>query len=279
MPKFRRAVVGGTFDHLHLGHVALIRAAFRVGREVAVGVTTDRFLVAHPKPDSALIQPYATRVRVLRRFLATEYPRARWTTGALDDPFGGSVLPGVDVLVVSAETANGADLVNAERRRLGRSPVPVATVPIVLADDLGPISSRRIRAGEIDREGHRRAPIRVGVAADLPEALPVMVRTIRRAFRSARVAPRPAPLGRPRGASAPRAAVLAGRAMIGTEFAVGLAGRPPGPWTVVIRSPSVLLPPRRIRPGTIPALERGLYALLRPGVERNAFPSPRTSRR
>jgi pantetheine-phosphate adenylyltransferase len=278
MPKYGHVVLGGTFDHLHVGHVALFRAAFRLGRSVSVGVTTDRYLAAHPKPDAALVQPYATRVRLLRRYLAEAFPGRTARLAPLEDRFGGSVLPGVDLLVVSAETAARGELVNQERRRLGHAPVPIAVIPIVLADDLGPVSSRRIRAGEIDREGHRRSPIKVGLAADAAEVMPVLVRATRRAYRLARVFPRPAPLGRVRGAAAPRAAVLAARAIGGAELAVGVAGRAPGPWSVVVRSTAVVLPARRLPTPNLGTLEREVGRMLRPGFERKAFPPRRASR-
>ncbi|HYA57437.1 MAG TPA: pantetheine-phosphate adenylyltransferase [Thermoplasmata archaeon] len=277
MPRFGHAVLGGTFDHLHVGHVALLRAAFRVGRKVSIGVTTDQYLAAHPKPDAALVQPFTVRSRALRRFLASEFSHRKWELGPLDDPFGRSVHPGVDAVIVSAETAARGELVNQERRRLGNPPIPIVVVPVVLADDLAPVSSRRIRAGEIDREGRRRAPLRFGVAADAPEVQATLLRAVRHAFRLARVFPRPAPLGRPRGAAAPRAAVLAERAISGTDLAIGVAGHPPGPWSMVLRSPTVALPARRIRVTGTVALEREVARLLRPGIKRNAFGPPRPS--
>jgi pantetheine-phosphate adenylyltransferase len=279
VPKFGHAVLGGTFDHLHVGHVALFRAAFRTGRTVSIGVTTDRYLAAHPKPDAALVQPYATRRRLLRRFLTEEFPTRRWQTAPLEDRFGGSVLPGVDVLITSAETAARGELVNQERRRLGHPPVPIVIVPLVLADDLGPVSSRRIRSGEIDRDGHRRSPIKVGIAVDAPEARAATLRAVRRAFHLARLFPRPAPLARPHGAAGPRAAVLAARAIGGTDLAVGVAGHAGGPYAVVLRSATIVLPPRRLPAGTPAELAAALARFLRPGGERNAFGPGRRSGR
>ena len=50
MRRYGRVALGGTFDRLHVGHVALLRTAFHIGDEVAVGLTSRRFLTAHPKP-------------------------------------------------------------------------------------------------------------------------------------------------------------------------------------------------------------------------------------
>ena len=38
-----RAVLGGTFSRLHLGHKAMIDAAFNVADEVIVGLTSDKY--------------------------------------------------------------------------------------------------------------------------------------------------------------------------------------------------------------------------------------------
>jgi len=180
-----RVVLGGTFDHLHAGHEALLATAFRTGARVAIGLTTPAYLTAHPKPTAEGVQPYPVRRRALARWLAARYPRARWEIRPISDRFGGSIDDGVAALVVSADTLQGGRAVNAERRRRGRGAVPIRVVPLALADDLEPISSRRIRADEIDRNGRRRARIRVAVDARRPDDRHAAEEGLRRAFRRA----------------------------------------------------------------------------------------------
>lgn len=38
--KFNNSIVGGTFDHLHLGHKKLIDAAFKQSTRVTIGLAT-----------------------------------------------------------------------------------------------------------------------------------------------------------------------------------------------------------------------------------------------
>ncbi len=151
------AILGGTFDHLHRGHAALLAAAFARAERVRIGLTTAAFLRAHPKPWPDRIEPYATRRRRLARFLSAHWPARRWSIVALHDPWGASVEPGPDLLVVSDETRTALRAIRTERRRRGLPPLAVAVVPTVRAADGRPIASRRIRAGTIDRAGRRRA--------------------------------------------------------------------------------------------------------------------------
>ncbi|MFZ0698673.1 MAG: pantetheine-phosphate adenylyltransferase [Thermoplasmata archaeon] len=163
MARFPVVVLGGTFDRLHVGHEALLNTAFRVGRDVGIGLTTAHFLRGHSKPFAGLIAPYVARRRSLAAWLRRHHSDRTWWIAPLDDDFGRSVEPGMSALVVSADTMVGARAVNRERRRRGLPPVTIVAVPLVLADDLRPVSSRRVRAGIIDRRGRRlsRVPIRV----------------------------------------------------------------------------------------------------------------------
>ncbi len=262
------AVLGGTFDHFHVGHAALLDTAFRVGRTVSVGVTTDRYLALHPKPEPETLQPYAARARAVRRYLAARHPADRFRTVPLDDRFGRSVGEGVDRLVVSAETVGGARAVNAERRRLGRRPLPVVVVPLVLADDLEPVSARRIRAGTIDRHGRRCSPIRVGVEVEDDRDRAAARLAVRRVFRSSRVDSRPAARPTGRRTAAARATRLARDGAIGRDLGVGVARDPRGGWAVAESSRSVALAPRRVLSGGPDRLERALEELMRPPVGR-----------
>ncbi len=247
MRRYRLAVLGGTFDHLHVGHQALLASAFRVGEEVAVGLTTDRFVSDHPKPLARRIQPFAVRRTALARWVRRNFPRRTWWVVPLENPIGRSVDPGVGALVVSRDTVAGGRAVNRERRRLGRPALPLVVVPLALADDLEPVSSRRVRAGAIRADGRRLAPIRVAIAVDDLNDRPAVERALRRVF--------------------PRVRILmtaASRAAASADLSVRIARRRPTGWTATERSPRVRLRPRPI-PGSRPTdLERGLVGLLRP---------------
>jgi len=260
-----RAVLGGTFDRLHIGHESLLETAFRVGREVGVGITSERYLADHPKPDGAPLQTYAVRRRHLTAWLRRHHPDRSWKVVALDEPFGGSVAPGVGVLVVSADTVDGGAAVNDERRRRGLPPVPIVVVPLALADDLSPVASRRIRAGTIDRNGRRRSPIRVELRTSVPSDARAAGRAIRAAFPQAVVVPRPAGARSLSTKSPPRPSR---RAVPSAELSVTVARWHDGGWTVTERSPYVTLLPVRIRGRRPSQLARGLRSLLRPSTGR-----------
>jgi cytidyltransferase-like protein len=268
------AVLGGTFDHLHLGHATLLSSAFRVGRSVSVGLTTDRYVAAHPKPLGDRIQSYATRRRALTRWIDRHYRGRTYRVSPLENRFGRSVEEGVDVLVLSADTLSGGRAVNAERRRLGRPLIPLEVVPVVLADDLRPISSRRVRAGEVDRQGRRRSPIEVGVGVGDRRDLASVVRAVRAVFPAARV--RIASSGGSPAAQRPveQARSLARRAIRGRELALGVARSARGGWTVVERTATAELGPRAFPPLPQPAFGRALRGLLSPAVERKTFDTP-----
>lgn len=270
-PRYGHAVLGGTFDHFHVGHAALLERAFRLGREVSVGVTTEGFIAQHPKPTAERLQPFAARRRAVERWVRARHPGRSVRVVPLADTFGRSVEEGVDVLVVSVDTRNGGRAVNAERRRLGRAPVPLEVVPVVLADDLRPVSSRRIRSGEIDRWGHRRAPIRVGVAASNVLDRSVLRSAVRAVFPRASVVTRTVPA--PRRASSPssRARALAAGAVRGCDLGVGLARSQQGGWQIVERTPAFPLAPHRLPPRPPGGLRRAIVRWLSPHLGRKAF--------
>ncbi|MEM3906760.1 MAG: adenylyltransferase/cytidyltransferase family protein, partial [Nitrososphaerota archaeon] len=43
-PRFKLAGVGGTFDNIHVGHLALLNIAFRLAEKVYIGCTTDELV-------------------------------------------------------------------------------------------------------------------------------------------------------------------------------------------------------------------------------------------
>jgi cytidyltransferase-like protein len=149
--KYKMVATGGTFDHLHRGHIALLARSFDAGDAVVIGVTSDAFALKEGKnPD----QSYEERVRLLKAFLHRDFPGRKYIITKLDDYFGpGIASPEVQAIVVTRETEKRVSIANALRKEKGYPPLKTVIVDLVLAGDSKPISSTRIRKGEIDAEG------------------------------------------------------------------------------------------------------------------------------
>jgi len=124
-------------------------------------VTSDAFAAKMGKsPD----QSYAARVAALERLLSSRYPGRQYIIAQLDDYFGpGIASPEVQAIVVTDETAQRVPLANTLRATKGYPPLDVVSVGYVMAEDRKPISSTRIRNGEIDQQGRlkgRKAPLK-----------------------------------------------------------------------------------------------------------------------
>jgi pantetheine-phosphate adenylyltransferase len=156
--KYKSIAAGGTFDHIHKGHRALLKRAFETGKVVIIGVTSDDFASASGK---AILHNFERRKNQLRNYLAKEYPRRRYELTKLESNFGpGMFTKEIEAIVVSSETAPRVTEANKRRRELGLEDLKVEEVPMIMAQDKNKISSTRIRSGEIDTEGNvlRRAP-------------------------------------------------------------------------------------------------------------------------
>jgi pantetheine-phosphate adenylyltransferase len=150
---FQEVAIGGTFDVLHRGHKILLRTAFRAGDRVLIGLSRNGFVRRLVK--NHRVDPYQKRKRELASFLRKEQLFERAKIIPLDDPYGPAINDStISALVVSRMTKKMADKINTIRRRRGLKPLPVLTIGMVVAEDFEPISSTRIRAGEIDREGY-----------------------------------------------------------------------------------------------------------------------------
>ncbi|NNN17589.1 MAG: pantetheine-phosphate adenylyltransferase [Thermoplasmata archaeon] len=258
MARFPVVVLGGTFDRLHVGHEALLSSAFRVGRKVGIGLTTTEFLRGRPKPRTELIASYRARRRALATWVRRHYPDRAWWIAPLDDGFGRSVEPGVSALVVSSDTREGARAVNRERRRRGLPPVVVVTVPLVLADDLQPVSSRRIRARIIDRRGRRLSRIPIHVRAP-SAARPAIRAALEAVYRSPRI--RWSAPGEPPSASQRD---RERRCPSEIDLEVRLRSRPYLMWSIAIEASPIRLPEIRVRARSAEELERSVRERIRP---------------
>src|SRR2546422_5902361 len=177
-----RIAMGGTFDILHPGHEALLNAAFSLGGEVFIGLTTD----AMARQGRDKVTPFRIRKRRLEAWL-TKHGYAGWAIGPLEDPYGPAVSEPFDAIVVSEDREGVAKALNDERVRRGLPPLAIHVVPIVLAEDDRPIASRRIRAKEIDRRGKLLRPLRANVGATNPLKIPAGSKVLGTPFAKPRI--------------------------------------------------------------------------------------------
>jgi pantetheine-phosphate adenylyltransferase len=144
--KYHKVAVGGTFDRFHQGHRILLEKAFQIGEKVLIGVTSDEF-----GGEKGEIEPCNVRMSNLNSLLEG---KSNYLFARLEEHYGPTVEDeSIDALVVSQETEHTAQEINHIRRKKGLKPLDIITICMVLAEDGKPISSTRIRQGEIDKKG------------------------------------------------------------------------------------------------------------------------------
>lgn len=154
--KYASVFVAGTFEGLHAGHRFLLARAFEAGECVTIGLTSDAF-VHHHKLDK-LVQ-FNERKRVLEVWLTAQKLDARATIIPIDDPYEPAAsMAHLDALIVTAENKKRGEEINTLRQGRSLQPLTLIEVPIVAAQDGKPLSSTRVRNGEVDADGRLVMP-------------------------------------------------------------------------------------------------------------------------
>jgi phosphopantetheine adenylyltransferase len=150
--RHRTLTVGGTFWPLHRGHRQLLDAAFSDGLEVFIGLTSDG--MTRSKDPSGSIPSYGTRKRDLLRYLREKGFAERAHVFRIEDEYGFAAdFSNLQAIAVTEESLPNAKKINVRRTSRGMEPLDIVMVDLVSAEDGRPISSQRIRSGEIDGEG------------------------------------------------------------------------------------------------------------------------------
>jgi len=149
---YKLVALGGTFDVLHAGHRHLLSEAFKLGDVVLIGVTNDQLVLTLHKRHQ--VRSFSSRVRDLNGFLKTRCWVSRARVTALHEPYGPAARrKKLQALIVSKGTLASARRLNRLRRQNGLQPLDLFVVDLLKAADGKPISTTRIRNGEIDVQG------------------------------------------------------------------------------------------------------------------------------
>ncbi|MCL2359805.1 MAG: pantetheine-phosphate adenylyltransferase [Nitrososphaerota archaeon] len=152
MKPYKKVAVGGTFDELHSGHKALLNCAFEVGEQVVIGLTSDAFVMQISKPHKTA--SYTERCQRLEAYLAQMGLVGRVQIVPLTDSYGLMLSArDIEALIVSEETQKIGKVINQKRRDAGYPSIQLVVVDMVPAQNHRPISTTRIRRGEIDHNG------------------------------------------------------------------------------------------------------------------------------
>jgi pantetheine-phosphate adenylyltransferase len=152
MKTYKKVAVGGTFDELHRGHKVLLLKAFEVGERVVIGLTSDDLVSKMGKPH--VTANYEERRLGLQAFLTDLGLWSRTEVTSLFDPYGSLINDlGIQALVVSEETKPITLKINERRLSAGLPELKIIAITMVPSQNCGPISTTRIRKGEMDREG------------------------------------------------------------------------------------------------------------------------------
>ena len=152
MKSFDLVAMGGTFDVIHNGHMALLKKSFSISSKVIIGLSSDQLAIKRGK---SLVNDYSKRFSLLESTIEKNFPNSSYEISKLENDFGPAVVEGsVKALVVSEETSAKGLHLNELRAERNLPPVEIVVVPMVLAEDGKAISSTRIKNSEIDSNGN-----------------------------------------------------------------------------------------------------------------------------
>ncbi|ORX66158.1 hypothetical protein DL89DRAFT_217540, partial [Linderina pennispora] len=128
---FPHVALGGTFDHLHIGHkILLTAAALTATQKLTIGVSAETLLVKKKYKD--YLEPYRARELGVLLFLRRIRKDIIFELEPLYDIYGPTIVDAsVAALVVSQETLNGCEVLNDKRGERGMPPMQILAVDLV----------------------------------------------------------------------------------------------------------------------------------------------------
>jgi len=146
-----KVCIGGTFNQFHKGHKLLIdKAIKKAGKKgyLFIGITEGSINTKKKN-----IKPFEERKKALKKYIGEKKTIPEIEIKPLKDKYGPSVDKDFNAIIVSPDTKITADEINMKRKKIGKKPLDIIQIPLVLADDGKPISSSRIAEKKINENG------------------------------------------------------------------------------------------------------------------------------
>ena len=126
--------MGGTFDHMHLGHKLLLTQACLLTKDVLhIGVTGDALLVK--KAYAEYLEPFAVRRKAVIDFISALTSHAKVEIFELNDPVGiAATNPNLTACILTREVEKGGKMINEARLNNNLAPVELVFVDMILCE-------------------------------------------------------------------------------------------------------------------------------------------------
>ncbi len=156
--KYKFCVVGGTFDHIHMGHKTLLTTALMFSEKLLVCITSDAYVKKMRKIAEDRIEPFHLRRKNIEEFLIKA--SASFVFCELNDPFTPALhskyASNIDSIAISSDpdVLERTRMLNKLRIRFGLNQLSIIQIPLI-RDPYGKIfSSTRYRINDYFPEPH-----------------------------------------------------------------------------------------------------------------------------
>lgn len=141
--KFKKIVLGGTFNYLHKGHQYFLRMARYYAKEAIVGLCSDQ-MVKKRKRNWKMVLPFKQRKRVLKSYL--DKINLCYKIVKIDDIYGPSITDkSLEAILLTEDTLENGKRINRIRKKRGLPELNYIVLPYVLDSKGRKISSSRMR--------------------------------------------------------------------------------------------------------------------------------------
>ena len=132
--KYSKCCMGGTFDHMHLGHKLMLTQSCLLTRDVLyIGVTGDALLTK--KAFSEHLQAFEVRKSSVLEFISMLNPQQVVRVFELNDPMGVAAYePDLQAVILTREVEKGGVMINEVRAKNNLQPLELVFVDMILAE-------------------------------------------------------------------------------------------------------------------------------------------------